>query len=513
MATFMASGRRTAAPAAVPWRDWREWQQVHAALFSADAGERQRGISRVAAWRSRAQLPVAINATAQLAELQLHEELAEHHHHAVGVGSRSHMELSLLLASVVVRCVNGLVDASQTGAYAMPVSALAQRIGIPLWIVDLRHESTHNQLPSLPVLRFAAQHLLAWLRTNYWAKQDDEIRALVHRAASWLFSQPPLGSPPDAEAAQPPPPCPDGDCVRSVAVSLLVSGEQFGERVAPTGLLFLPGSEDGASSTIDKFVPVLLDLQAQWSRFSAYLLAGIGKKFFDTLLQLQELEEDESGEARALLEQELTTTTQWIDFLTGRPWRERLKATPAVIDDIYSCGAELLLAASSLRARNDEDASTPILSKLIGIMRACSGVNNLPIVASESSVRASIDALPSDFTWSALSGWTACPIGLQYSYDADWVGGPSLEEYSLDDDSILPPHGTAFVSSGEDDVDDEVIDSLMKENDEEYDLALQKIAELQAKIGQDHQSASSLASHLVIPKQELQRIQDEIEIW
>ncbi|KAG6585115.1 Ribosomal biogenesis protein LAS1L [Phytophthora cinnamomi] len=166
------SGRRNA----VPWLDWAEWQDVHVGLFSSDPYAQQRAVSRVAAWRSRVQLPVAINATAQLVELHLHESMAQHHHHAVGVSSRSHMELSLQYASTVVRCVNGLVDGSQKGVYATAVSTLAQRIGIPLWVVDLRHESTHNQLPSLPVLRFAAQHLLAWLRANYWRAQEDSIR-------------------------------------------------------------------------------------------------------------------------------------------------------------------------------------------------------------------------------------------------------------------------------------------------------------------------------------------------
>ncbi|KAF4321296.1 hypothetical protein BBO99_00004552 [Phytophthora kernoviae] len=174
---------------AVAWLNWTEWQEVHEGLFSSDPYDQQRFVSRIASWRSRVQLPVAINATAQLVELQLHEQISQHHHHAVGVSSRSHMELSLLYASVIVRCVNGLVDGSQKGAYATAVSLLAQRIGIPLWVVDLRHESTHNQLPSLPVLRFATQHLLAWLRANYWGAQEDAIRGQVHHVAQWLFAQ------------------------------------------------------------------------------------------------------------------------------------------------------------------------------------------------------------------------------------------------------------------------------------------------------------------------------------
>ncbi len=40
--------------------------------------------------------------------------------------------------------------------------------GLPRALVDVRHEATHNELPSLPLLRAAADSALAWLRDNYW---------------------------------------------------------------------------------------------------------------------------------------------------------------------------------------------------------------------------------------------------------------------------------------------------------------------------------------------------------
>lgn len=524
------SGRKGGASAVVPWRDWAEWQHVHEALFSEDPYAQQRGISRVAAWRSRAQLPVAINATAQLAELQLHEQLAEHHHHAVGVSSRSHMELSLLYASVIVRCVNGLVDGSQTGSYAMAVSALAQRIGIPLWIVDLRHESTHNQLPSLPVLRFAAQHLLAWLRANYWHKQEEEIRRQVHQAASWLFARPPL-APPTSGGDQPEPiqavPF-DADSVRNVFVPLLAFGEQYGERVAPTGLLFLPrfGNDgeqrDENGVAIEDFTDVLLELQGQWQRFSAWLMACLAKKVFRALPVSSEAEEAEEGESKAGDSQaadgrEVRQALQWVNFLTSKAWREQLK--PAAVDDIYSCGAEMLLVADRLRntQRRGGIAKKPAggssLDQLISILRSVSDVHDHPMLVAESGVAESMDASASASGWRALPGWTACPLGLRYSYNADWLEGSGLVEYSLDDDSVPPPDGSAFVVADENDAVGEATDKMLKESDEEYDQALQQIADLHTTISKEHRANTFSAASIVIPKQELQRIQDEIEIW
>ena len=43
-------------------------------------------------------------------------------------------------------------------------------LGLPASFVELRHEATHRELPSLVVLRDAAQRSLSWLWGYYWAK-------------------------------------------------------------------------------------------------------------------------------------------------------------------------------------------------------------------------------------------------------------------------------------------------------------------------------------------------------
>lgn len=57
----------------------------------------------------------------------------------------------------------------------------ATDLGLPASFVELRHEATHRELPSLVVLRGAAQRSLEWLWDYYWSKiadssaQDSEI--------------------------------------------------------------------------------------------------------------------------------------------------------------------------------------------------------------------------------------------------------------------------------------------------------------------------------------------------
>lgn len=46
-------------------------------------------------------------------------------------------------------------------------------LGLPASFVELRHEATHREPPSLVVLRKATQRSLEWLWDNYWAEIDD----------------------------------------------------------------------------------------------------------------------------------------------------------------------------------------------------------------------------------------------------------------------------------------------------------------------------------------------------
>ena len=48
----------------------------------------------------------------------------------------------------------------------------AQEIGIPASFVELRHEITHAELPSLVVLRRAVERAMTWLWDDFWRQQD-----------------------------------------------------------------------------------------------------------------------------------------------------------------------------------------------------------------------------------------------------------------------------------------------------------------------------------------------------
>jgi ribosomal biogenesis protein LAS1 len=160
---------------AVPWFAWEEWDQVEGWLFSGDAAAVARGLDRVAAWRGRGRLPLGADATAALLATARAEAAAPP---LAELGAR------LQYAMALVRLVNGVADSSQRGRVAASVAALAAGAGLPRSLVDLRHEATHNELPTAAAARRAAGEALAWLRAGYWRRQAEHRAAELARVAA-----------------------------------------------------------------------------------------------------------------------------------------------------------------------------------------------------------------------------------------------------------------------------------------------------------------------------------------
>jgi hypothetical protein len=169
-------------PRQVPWVSWADWRVCRDLLFSDVRAERVRGVELVSMWRARGKVPHAVNSSSDMVENQLNDEdtdvVAGSDMDAVGGTRRSQNELKMQYSMVLVRTVNGFVDTQQTGYYAESAFNISKRIGLPAWVVEMRHDATHNQLPSLPVLRSAATDVLKWLQSYYWAPQESMLEAL-----------------------------------------------------------------------------------------------------------------------------------------------------------------------------------------------------------------------------------------------------------------------------------------------------------------------------------------------
>ncbi|KAF5096697.1 hypothetical protein D0Z00_002696 [Geotrichum galactomycetum] len=82
----------------------------------------------------------------------------------------------LAYSMAIVRFVNDLVDSLDV---TLPVYHLAKMLGIPLYFVEIRHTATHDELPSLELLRQVGVRARTWLWDNYWAKIEEPFASAV----------------------------------------------------------------------------------------------------------------------------------------------------------------------------------------------------------------------------------------------------------------------------------------------------------------------------------------------
>ncbi|KZP32371.1 Las1-domain-containing protein [Athelia psychrophila] len=149
-------------PHRVPWASTGELDQLCSWIFADefDLESKKNAVERLSAWRAITSLPHALESTLALLTVILQDNLPQ--------SSSSALLLRQSYATALIRLVNGLVDPLQSGAYARSIASIAAQLGLPPWLVELRHAATHEDLPSLELLRDAARESMAWLLHNYF---------------------------------------------------------------------------------------------------------------------------------------------------------------------------------------------------------------------------------------------------------------------------------------------------------------------------------------------------------
>lgn len=82
--------------------------------------------------------------------------------------------------------VTGLLDSHQDRAYKMPMYGVAKSVGLPASFVELRHETTHEQLPSLNRLRAAADKARDWIWDHYWSNLPALEDTMGDELGTWV---------------------------------------------------------------------------------------------------------------------------------------------------------------------------------------------------------------------------------------------------------------------------------------------------------------------------------------
>lgn len=113
---------------------------------------------KLAAWKAITTLPHALESTHAILSI-LVQDYSDPSGSLGGFPAQSSLPLRQSYATSIIRLVNGLVDPLQVGAYARSIASIAAQLGLPAWLVELRHAATHEDLPSLEILREAANQV------------------------------------------------------------------------------------------------------------------------------------------------------------------------------------------------------------------------------------------------------------------------------------------------------------------------------------------------------------------
>ncbi|KAJ5945709.1 hypothetical protein N7454_002548 [Penicillium verhagenii] len=147
------------------WKNKSQLAEVRSEFYPSPSYDgpdmRTHACATVEAWKLRGNVPHHVEATALLTDAILHDDAQ----------MNSIFSIRATYSAAFCRFVTGLVDSKIQGP-RRTMFQRAQDLGLPASFVELRHEATHREPPSLVVLRKASQRSLEWLWDNYWAEID-----------------------------------------------------------------------------------------------------------------------------------------------------------------------------------------------------------------------------------------------------------------------------------------------------------------------------------------------------
>ena len=89
----------------------------------------------------------------------------------------SQYQLRNTYSTILLRSVNGIADSyrSQRKSTTLSVAYCCSLAGLHPWIVDIRHDASHNDLPTIGVCRIGALELLKFWKEKYWKMLECKV--------------------------------------------------------------------------------------------------------------------------------------------------------------------------------------------------------------------------------------------------------------------------------------------------------------------------------------------------
>lgn len=152
------------------WSTRKEFEEVYQELYSNDWKKQKHALGRISVWKSRIpRLPTGIENTAALigAMLEHRTEMT-----AGPMDGELNQKLRNLYGLALIRFVNDITEERKVKCpIRNNLMSIAKKLNLPQWLVVLRHNATHRELPSLDMITDAVECSLKYLKEHCWEKQ------------------------------------------------------------------------------------------------------------------------------------------------------------------------------------------------------------------------------------------------------------------------------------------------------------------------------------------------------
>lgn len=158
------------------WFSYDEFLAVFSDLFSSQSNN---SLGSLCVWAARLgnKLPVASECTYSLIASQralLNEKIPSSD--AISRAASS-LTRALFLLTERQQQQRAPFHAEDNARTPLPLHVLAEELGVPEWVVEIRHDSVHGRLPSRPLLLRATQLIIDAVRRNYWEPLKQQLES------------------------------------------------------------------------------------------------------------------------------------------------------------------------------------------------------------------------------------------------------------------------------------------------------------------------------------------------
>lgn len=167
----------------VPWFSPAEWHKVYEKIYSNNNDEQTEAYEILLAWKARMpKVPVGVDCTLSILQVCLRDREWTPKIDNAELPIDYENDLCLMYSTAIMRFLNHVSNIGHTKQTSL--FQIAKQINIPEWVVNLRHDAAHgHELPSIDVLRLAANLLLTWLHEEYWVTEAKALEKYYNKKA------------------------------------------------------------------------------------------------------------------------------------------------------------------------------------------------------------------------------------------------------------------------------------------------------------------------------------------